>query len=83
MQLQGHPESWDNNFVQQVDVRKHPLVSGCYPEVTFEEGVEAVQERIQAAKQSLFVHMAQRCSGPCHPELARVSPMKPQGLYCL
>lgn len=52
VQLQGHPESWGNNFVQQVDVCKHPLILGCYSEVTFEEGVEAVQERIQAAKQS-------------------------------
>ena len=42
MQLQGHPESWDDNFVQQVDVCEHPLISGCYPEVTFEEGMEAI-----------------------------------------
>lgn len=42
MQLQGHPESRDNNFVQQVDVCEHPLISGCYPEVTFEEGMEAI-----------------------------------------
>lgn len=52
VQLQGHPESWGNNFVQEVDVCKHPLILGCYSEVTFEEGVEAVQERIQAVKQS-------------------------------
>lgn len=39
--------------MQKVHVGKYPLVSGCDSEVTFEEGVKAIQERIQAVKQSL------------------------------
>ena len=51
VQLQGHLESWGNDFVQQVNVCKHPFISGCNSEVTFEEGVEAIQEGVQAVKQ--------------------------------
>lgn len=37
--------------MQQIHVSKHPLVSCCYSNVTFEEGVKPIQERVQAVKQ--------------------------------
>lgn len=73
MQLQGHPDGWNNNFVQQVHVGKYPLVSSCDPEVTFEEGMQPVQKGIQAAKQS-------RCCG-VHTEF--VTPLSHQRPHLL
>lgn len=52
VKLEGHPDGWSNDFMQKVHVREHPLVSCCYSEVTFEERVKPVQERVQAVKQS-------------------------------
>ena len=52
VKLQGHPDGRGDNFMQKVHVGKYPLVSRCYSKVTFEEGVKAIQERVQAEKQS-------------------------------
>lgn len=48
VKLQGHPDGRGDNFMQKVHVGKYPLVSCCYSKVTFEEGVKAIQERVQA-----------------------------------
>lgn len=49
VQFEGHAHPGGHHPVQQVHVSKHPLVPGRGDaEITLEEGVEAVQERLQA-----------------------------------
>lgn len=51
MQLEGHSHSGRHDSIQQVHICKDPLVSWrCDAKVSLEEGVEAVEERLQAAK---------------------------------
>ncbi|TNN76191.1 hypothetical protein EYF80_013479 [Liparis tanakae] len=51
MQLEGHPDARRHDAVQQVHIGKHPLVPGRRdPEVSLEECMEAVEERLQAVK---------------------------------
>ncbi|PWA22650.1 hypothetical protein CCH79_00001897 [Gambusia affinis] len=48
MQFEGHSDSWRHNSIQQVHVRKHPLVPGRRDaEISFEERMQAVEERLQ------------------------------------
>lgn len=53
VKLQGHSDSRNHDFPEQLHVGEDPLVShGGDAEVSFEQGVKAVQERLQiAAKQ--------------------------------
>lgn len=51
VKLQGHPDGRGDNFMQKVHVGKYPLISCRYSKVTFEKGVKAIQERVQAEKQ--------------------------------
>lgn len=79
MQLQGHPDGRGDDFVQQVHVGEHPLVLSGHPEVAFEEGVEAVQERVQAEKQSPvpFCPADQRRRNPVAPSPSLPPVMSP------
>lgn len=52
MQFEGHAYTWGHDSIQQVHVRKHPLISGrCDAKVSLEKGMEAVEKRLQAEPQ--------------------------------
>lgn len=48
MQFEAHPDSRGHHPLQEVQVSKYPLIFGGDAEVTLEQGVETVQERLQA-----------------------------------
>lgn len=51
MELQRHAHSRRHHPIEQVHVRKHPLVpGGGDPEVPLEQRMEAVQEGLEATK---------------------------------
>lgn len=46
MELQGHTDCWGDHLMQQIHVCKDPLILRRYPEVPFEQRVEAVQKGV-------------------------------------
>lgn len=49
MQLEAHPDCRGHHLLQEVQVSKNPLVLRGDAEVTFEEGVEAIQEGLKTS----------------------------------
>lgn len=49
MQLEAHSDSWSHHLLKQVQVSENPLIFGCNTEVPFKQGVETIQEGLQAS----------------------------------
>lgn len=53
MQFEAHSDCRRHHLLQEVQVGEDPLVFGGDPEVTFKQGVEAVQEWFQAGEKNM------------------------------
>lgn len=49
MQFEAHSDCGSHHLLQKVQVSKNPLVFGGNAEVAFKQGVETIQERLQAS----------------------------------
>lgn len=48
MQFEAHSDCRSHHLLQEVEVSKHPLIFCGDAKVSFKQGVEAIQERLQA-----------------------------------
>lgn len=54
MKFEAHPNCRCNHLLEQIHVSEDPLVLGGDAEISFKQGAEAVQERLQAERETIM-----------------------------
>lgn len=54
MKFEAHPNRRHNHLLEQIHVSKYPLVLRGDAEISFKQGAEAVQKRLQTEREPLM-----------------------------